>query len=212
MASCCFEWSSEVYTRYADSKENNTDNSNSSKEDAIFADGDRAMINLSRYLSSIHRLFEYQKQLAPLAFLLAIPTMYYNIWHKYRRQILARYGLTEAQLYSMISTTATRRDGKSTFFQLLVAALALASPPRRHGEYAFGLGIVSINLEASKKMITDIERILQMMPNKPDGIRIHKTATKIIITFPDGRQNIIYGFQTGEVSLTCPSANGFYTR
>ena len=121
-----FDWSETTYKSYDQSK-----NDTKSVDSDVFHEGDMAMLRFARVLSSVFRLFEFQKQLAALAFILAIPTMYFNIWSKYRRQVLARYGLTESQLYSMVSACATRRDGKSTFFQLLAAALVLCSPPRR---------------------------------------------------------------------------------
>lgn len=192
-----FSWSDTTYDSYEKSKVDAK-----SVDTDIFHEGDIAMLMFATVISSVYRLFEFQKQLVALTCILAIPTLYFNIWSKYRRQILARYGLTEQELYSMVSACASRRDGKSTFFQLLAAALVLCSPPRRNSEYSFGIGIVSINLEASKKMIRDIEKIIHMIPDKPEGIKIQKTATKIIVTFPNGLQNIIYGLQTGEVRFS----------
>jgi hypothetical protein len=193
-----FNWSEAYYTDYAES-------ASDGNSDDVFREGDEAMLNFARTISSIPglRLFEFQRELLPLALLLAIPTMYFNIWYKYRKQVLARYGLTEADLRYIVSACAARRDGKSTFFQMLAAALVLTAPRRRHGEYAYGIGLVSINLEASKKMIGDIERLIHSIPNKPEGIKIYKTATRIRVLFPDGESNIIYGFQTGEVSIHC---------
>jgi hypothetical protein len=84
--------------------------------------------------------------------------------------------------------------------QMVALAMALTTPTRKHGEYAFGIGLVSVNLGASKKMISDIVDLLESLPNKPPGISIHSNATFIEITFPDGRTNRIYGFQRGPVS------------
>jgi hypothetical protein len=98
------------------------------------------------------------------------------------------------------STGAPRRAGKSTLLQLVAAALVICTPTCKNGDYPFGVGLVSINLGASKKMIDDILDIIDKMPNKPEGITIHSNATFIKVTFADGRDNRIYGFQTGQVS------------
>ncbi len=185
-----FEWTTETYDEYEKSKEDKKD---------IYSEGDEAMMNFARTVSSMegYRLWDYQRQILFLIFSLAIPTMYINIWDKHQKSVLLRYLIDT--LLCISSTSATRREGKSTIFQIIAAALALTAP-RRNG-YPFGIGIFSINLQASKKMIQDIEKIIMSMKHPP-GVTVHATATMIIIKFPDGKENRIYGFQTGDVSFS----------
>lgn len=196
-----FGWETSLYERFKE-----TDKAHHlppNKNNDVFQEGDDAIMNFARTVSSVpgKRLWDFQKELLNLIITLIVPTMYFNIWNRYRDKVLARYGLTLNDLLIIASTGAPRRAGKSTLLQLVGAALAITSPTCKHGEYPFGVGLVSINLGASKKMIDDILDIIDKMPNKPDGITIHSNATFIKITFADGRDNRIYGFQTGQVSF-----------
>lgn len=156
------------------------------------------MMQFARTISSIegYRLWDFQRQILFLVFVLCIPTMYINIWNKHQKGVLLRYVVSH--LLYISSTCSTRREGKSTIFQMIAAALVLCAP--RRSDYPFGIGIFSINLAASKKMINDIGKILLSM-KRPVGVTIHIYSTLIIVKFPDGKENRIYGFQTGEVSF-----------
>lgn len=185
-----FDWTTETYSSYEKSKVEKKD---------IYTEGDEAMMQFARTVSSIegYRLWDFQRQILFLVFVLCIPTMYVNIWNKHQKTVLLRY-VVDHLLY-ISSTCSTRREGKSSIFQMIAAALVLCAPPR--SDYSFGIGIFSINLDASKKMIGDIGKILLSM-KRPDNVTDIKIfSTKIIVIFKGGKRNIIYGFQTGEVSF-----------
>lgn len=195
-----FGWEESLYQKFRETDKEHHLPAN--KKENVFQEGDDAMMRFARAVSSVpgKRLWDFQKELLNLIMTLVVPSMYFNIWNRYRDKVLARYNLTLNDLLIIASTGAPRRAGKSTLLQLVAAALAITTPTCKNGDYPFGVGLVSINLGASKKMIDDILDIIDKMPNKPEGITIHSNATFIKITFADGRDNRIYGFQTGQVS------------
>ena len=175
-------------------------------EHSIFKQGDAAMREFCRILTEIPGFdpFEYQLTLMNIIVELAIPTFYWNVWKDHKQAALERYGLSRTP--TITSSCASRRDGKSTFFQMVVCALLLCSPPRK--DYTYGIGLVSINLAGSKKMIEDIGNMLRAI-NYP-GVRINVTATRIEVIHPCGGMNRAFGFQTGNVSLLCDEVVGLH--
>jgi hypothetical protein len=166
-----------------------------------FKEGDDAMEKFSRTICSFagYRLYEYQRQLLNLSINLAVPILYYNIWNTRKTQILKRYAIDK--LYSIVSTSAPRRDGKSTFLELFAATLLICAPPRKKA-YRYGIGYVSINLGASKKVVKDIDDLLNSVDLTQYGIVSKVTVVdRIKVYFKDGSFNELIGFQSGDVSI-----------
>lgn len=191
-----FNWSEGFLQEYFDEENSFYDLPHENEGDSIFKQGDDAMREFCRVLTEIpgYDPFEYQLTLMNIIVELAIPTFYWNVWKDHKQAVLERYGVN--RIPTITSSCASRRDGKSTFFQMVVAALLLCSPPRK--DYTYGIGLVSINLAGSKKMIEDIGNMLKTI-NYP-GVKIDVTATRIEVTHPCGGVNRAFGFQTGNVS------------
>jgi len=166
------------------------------KED-IFLKGDNAIKDFCKVMTRIpgYNPYEYQLNLMNVVIDSLIPTFYWYIWQDHKKVILRRYG--KKRIEQIYSSCASRRDGKSTFFQMVCVGLALCVP-RRVNEYRYGIGLFSINLQGSKKMIEDIYNMLKLV-SYPD-VTIEKTKTNIRVYHKDG-MNEILGFQTGEVSF-----------
>ena len=166
------------------------------KED-IFSKGDNTIKEFCKVITRIPGFspYEYQLNLMSIVLEMIIPTFYWYMWQDYKSIVLKRYN--QKSIPQICSSCAARRDGKSTFFQMVCIGLALCVP-RRQNEYRYGVGLVSINLNGSIKMIQDIYDMMLLL-NYP-GVKIVHTATKIIVKHSDGI-NAILGFQTGEVSL-----------
>lgn len=182
-----FRWSKKFVSEYFRETQKKTQD--------VYHVGDVAIRLFAMLLVTIPRLdpMEYQLSLMNVIIELAIPTFYYYIWTNMKASILKRYSVSSLPIIT--SSQAPRRDGKSTFYQMVVCALLLCAPVRK--DYVYGIGLVSINLEGSKKMIDDIYRMLQSI-NWP-GVEIYATKTKIEVRHKDGI-NRVYGFQTGNVS------------
>lgn len=193
-------WVNKLYDRYKSTEQIYIDKKNGVTR-SVFDEGDDAMMRFARSISSVpgKRLWDAQKIMLDPILSMIISHAYYNQWPSHRDVILRRYGWTSQTFPIMITAEAPRRGGKSTTMQLVAACLVTTMPTRKT-DYAFGVGVVSVNMDASKKMLADIHDIIQLMPNLPKGIQIYVTTKFIGIIYPDGRQNRIYGFQTGKVS------------
>lgn len=171
----------------------------------IFHEGDEAMNLFVDIMTTIpnYEPFDYQLTLMNVIVELTIPIFYPDIWKEHKNKILKDYGYKK--LCSIISSSASRREGKSTTLIMAAVALLLAAP-RRKG-YRFGIGIVSINFEASKKFIRDVFNMLVSLgiDNDKSKYKVERNAKGIKIHFLDSNgksmyYNEIIGYQTGEVS------------
>lgn len=169
----------------------------SETSDDMYAVGDAAFEEFCTALTKFpnYNPFEYQLSLMNLILPAAIATYYFYIWNDYQNTILKRFGLLS--IPSLMTSCASRQDGKSTTFQILTAALLL-TVPRRTKSYRFGVGIVSNNFIGSKKMINDVYNLLNSVKDQYPNVKIQKNATDILVYHKDG-MNQVRGFQTGEV-------------
>jgi hypothetical protein len=163
-----------------------------------FKEGDESIVKFCRTVMNIPGYKPYGHQIAIINNVLnmALGQFYRKEFQKNYSAVLQRFNVLRNILIT--SATIPRQEGKSTAVQMIAAALALTVPTRKEGR-PYGIGIVSINLKGTYKMIQDIENMLTSI-NYP-GVRIEKTADLIIVYFPDGRFNFIKGFQTGEVRI-----------
>jgi hypothetical protein len=172
----------------------------------IFYEGDEAMKLFVDIMTTIpnYEPFEYQLTLMNVIVEITIPIFYPDLWKEHKNRILKDYGYKK--ICSIISSSASRREGKST--TLIMAAVALLLSAVRKKGYRFGIGIVSINFEASKKVIRDVFNMLVSLGIDTDKTKykVERNAKGIKVHFLDSNgksmyYNEIIGYQTGEVSI-----------
>lgn len=186
-----WDWSGDLYDEYFKKKKRRNGHISINP----LQDGDDAMRNFCQVLMSVPGYYpmDFQIEILSIFGKMALSTIYYKYWAKYQREIKEQYGNLRIPIIG--STKASRRDGKSTAFQLVIAALLLCAPPRT--DYCYGIGIVSNNLAGSKKMIEDIIDLFNKMDTS--HVKISSTATKIFVEHKNGI-NKLFAFTTKNVS------------